>query len=202
MANAEPRPLSILVDLIEEEFREETLPHALGRDRSRLHSRHAGKLFRSTAFRHCHCVGRQSGGRRDDHVLFSALTNRDNVEPLLTVLNQAEVPVKGIYSLPMISGRLLKTLAPRSGNTLIVTEQPDGGLRETFMRDGQVHFSRLAPVSDHSSRGLLPAFCGRGDKTRRYLHTLRLLPQEQGWTFSRCATLPELRHCTKLPATW
>ena len=180
LADAEPQPLSILVDLIEEEFREETLPHTLGRDRARLHSRQAGKLFRATPFRHHRCVGRQRVGRRDDQVSFSALLNRDNVEPLMAALDQAEVPVNGIYSLPIITGRLVKALAAKSGNILIVTEQPDSGLRQTFIRDGQVRFSRLAPVNDNSPADYCQILTAESHKARRYLQTLRLLPQEQG----------------------
>ena len=100
LSDYNPQPVAILADLIEEQFREETLPHTLGRDLSNLHARHAGKLFRATPFRYHSIVGRQRDGRRDDQVLFSALTNRDNIEPLLTVLGEARVPVKGIYSLP------------------------------------------------------------------------------------------------------
>lgn len=180
LANSEPQPVSILVDLIEEEFREETLPHALGRDRTRLHQRHAGKLFRSTPFRHFRCVGRQRAGRRDDLVSFSALLNRDNIEPVLTLLERAQVPVKGIYSLPIITGYLLKALPVKSGNILVVTEQPDSGLRETFIRDGKVHFSRLAPISDSSPADYRTILTAEAVKTRRYLNTLRLLPQDQG----------------------
>ncbi|MFZ0469634.1 MAG: hypothetical protein WAL92_12010 [Thiogranum sp.] len=179
LARAEPQPVSILADLIEEEFREETLPHTMGRDRARLHARHIGKLFRGTPFRHFRTVGRQRSGRRDDQVLFSALTNRDNIEPLLSVLEQADIPVMGVYSLPIITGRLLKPLATKPGNILIVTEQPDSGLRETFIRDGQVHFSRLAPVSDCSPADYRRILLAEANKTRRYLNTLRLLPQDQ-----------------------
>jgi hypothetical protein len=180
LADAEAQPLSILVDLIEEEFREETLPHTLGRDRARLHGRHAGKMFRTTPFRYYHCLGRQRSGRRDDQVLFSALTNRDNIEPILTLLDQIGVPVKGVHSLPITTGRLLKALAANRTNNLIVTAQPDGGLRETFMRDGEVRFSRLAPINDNTPADYGHILNAEVHKTRRYLHTLRLLPQDQG----------------------
>jgi hypothetical protein len=177
--NGEPKPVAILADLIEEEFREETLPHTIGRDRNNLHKRFINKLFRSTPFRYHRVVGRERDGRRDDRVLFSALTNRDNIEPLLAVLDKAAVPVKGIYSLPLITDRLLKPLTNKPGNVLIVTEQADGGLRETFIRNGRVHFSRLAPVTDSSPENYCNIIKVEASKTRRYLNSLRLLPPNQ-----------------------
>lgn len=177
--DGDPKPIAILADLIEEEFREETLPHTLGRDRSKLHARHVNKMFRATPFRYHRIVGRQPDGRRDDRVLFSALTNRDNIEPLLTVLRDAGIPVKGIYSLPLITNRLLKPLTSKPGNVLIVTEQPDGGLRETFICNGRVHFSRLAPITDSSPTVYRNIVKAEVSKTRRYLVSLRLLAPNQ-----------------------
>ena len=169
-------PISILVDLIEEEFREELLPHTYGRDRTRLLNRHAGKLFRSTPFRHSRIVGRLKDGRRDSRVLFSALTNRDNVEPLLDLLNELRIPLAGIYSLPLITHHLVKHLPGNNDNVLVITEQPDEGLRETFVRDGQVLFSRLAPISDPSPEDYCQVIRNEANKTQRYLNTLKLLP--------------------------
>ncbi|VAW82842.1 hypothetical protein MNBD_GAMMA13-1149 [hydrothermal vent metagenome] len=197
--NGEPKPVAILVDLIEEEFREEMLPHVIGRDRSRLHTRHAKKLFRGTPFRYHRIIGRQREGRRDDQVLFSALSNRDNIEPLLTVLGAASVPVKGIYSLPLITERLLKALASKASNILIVTEQADGGLRETFIRGGRVHFSRLATINRGNPTDYCHIVTKEASKTRRYLISLKLLPPNQPldiYVLCDNAQLEVLQHMT------
>ncbi len=169
------RPLSILVDLIEEEFRHDTIPHALGGDRVRMLDRQAGKLFRGTPFRHSQIIGRSREGRRDDKVLFSALTNPDNLLPLLGLLEETETPLAGIFSLPVISTQLLKPLQARGENVLLITEQPDGGLRETFLRKGQVQFSRLAPIQESSPDEYCRLLDAEVHKTQRYLNTLRLL---------------------------
>ena len=179
LAAASAEPTAILVDLIEEEFRQETLPHTLGRDRARLHARQASKLFRSTPFRHCQPVGREKEGRRDDKVLFSALTNRDNIEPVLDIVEASGIPVRAIHSLPMLTERLVKPLGARSGNVLAITGQAEGGLRETFLRDGQVHFSRLAPETDSSPQDYCRLIDAEAHKTQRYLHTLRLLGRDE-----------------------
>ncbi len=169
------QPLSILVDLIEEEFRHDSVPHALGSDRRRMLERHAGKMFRGTPFRYSRVIGRSRGGRRDDKVLFSALTNPENLSPLLSLLEETAIPLAGILSLPVISAQLLKPLRARSENILLITEQPDGGLRETFLRKGQVQFSRLAPIQASSPEEYCRLLDAEVHKTQRYLNTLRLL---------------------------
>ncbi len=169
------QPVSILVDLIEEEFRHDTIPHTHGNDRARMLERHAAKLYRGTPFRLSQIIGRSREGRRDDKVLFSALTNPDNLQPLLDLLEQTATPLAGIYSLPIISARLIKSLQARNENVLLITEQPDGGLRETFLRKGQVQFSRLAPIQESSADEYCHLLDTEVHKTQRYLNTLRLL---------------------------
>jgi len=169
------RPVSILVDLIEEEFRHDSVPHAFGRDRVRMLERHTRKMFRGTPFRHSTIIGRNREGRRDDKVLFSALTNPDNLLPLLSLFEETATPLAGIFSLPIISTQLLKPLRANNENVLLITEQPDGGLRETFLRSGQIQFSRLAPIQTSSPDEYCHLLNTDVHKTQRYLNTLRLL---------------------------
>ncbi len=192
-------PVAVLADLIEEEFHEEILPHTVGPDRSKLHARHAGKLFRSTPFRYHAVIGRESGGRRDDRVLFSALTNRDNIEPLLDVLGRAGIPVKGVYSLPVLSRCLIRPLALKQTNALIVTEQPDGGLRESFVRHGHIRFSRLAPISEASPQDYCRTLAAEIEKTRRYLLSLRLLNPDEILDVYAVCDQARLKALEKLP---
>ncbi|MFQ5642094.1 MAG: hypothetical protein ACE5FQ_00170 [Thiogranum sp.] len=176
LSSPDARPVALLVDLIEEEFREELLPHAYGGDRARLQERQANKLFRTTPFRYSRITGRMKEGRRDSRVLFSALTNRDNVEPLLDLLNELRIPLAGIYSLPLITHHLVRHLAADNGHILVITEQPGEGLRETYVCDNKVLFSRLAPISASSPEDYCRIILDEAHKTHRYLTTLRLIP--------------------------
>jgi hypothetical protein len=168
-------PCRLLVDLIEEEFREETLPHVTGKDKTILHSRHAARIFRTTPFRHSQVIFREKSGRRDDHVLFSSLTNKDIIEPWLEIINQHKMPLVGIHSLTVITCRLAELIGAKSDNILIITQQRGNNLRETFVKNGRVRFSRLAPLleSDCSTYGVVVS--AEVDKTKRYLNTLKLL---------------------------
>ena len=175
LVQLQQQPVSILVDLIEEEFRHDTIPHVRGNDRTRMLERHAAKLYRGTPFRYSQIIGRLREGRCDDKVLFSALTNPDNLQPLLDLLEETATPLAGIFSLPIVSTRLLKPLQACSENVLLITEQPDGGLRETFLRGSKIQFSRLAPIQESSPDEYCSLLDAEVNKTQRYLNTLRLL---------------------------
>lgn len=169
----------ILADLIEEEFRQETLPHVGGRDRKALHERHAARMFRTSAFRHSRVIGREPNGRRDDRVLFSAITNHELVEPWVRILERCGHPLYGIHSLPILSRRVAWALGVAGGKVLLITLQRGNRLRETFLHDNQVCFSRLAPVPDADSARFGFTVKAEVEKTRRYLTTLKLLGFEE-----------------------
>ena len=119
---------------------------------------------------------------------------------MLSALNTASIPVKGIYSLPIITRRLLKPLASKADNILIVTEQPDGGLRETFIRGGRVHFSRLAPINENSSSDYCRIVKAEASKTLRYLTSLRLLPPNQPLDIYALCDSTQLAALQEMPA--
>ncbi|MDO9109699.1 MAG: hypothetical protein Q7U40_03520, partial [Desulfatirhabdiaceae bacterium] len=98
LENSPGIPLYLVADLAEEDFRNETVPHALGRDRQLLHQRKLAQLFRTSEYRCAKLQGRDSQGRRDDKVLFSALTNNDRIAPWINCIIENRLPVKGIGS--------------------------------------------------------------------------------------------------------
>lgn len=187
-------PCQLLVDLIEEEFREETLPHVKGSDQAALHKRHAAKLFRNTPFRHSQVIYRETSGRRDDHVLFSSLTNKDIIEPWVDIIKEHKLPLTGIHSLTVITPRLVDSLDIKSPNVLIVTEQRGNNLRETFIKNNQVRFSRLAPQLNDSVSNLGIVVNSEIEKTRRYLNTLKLL------NFDECLEVVLISDSRHLPS--
>src|SRR3990167_6907756 len=101
-------PAYLLVDLIEEDFRQETIPHLFGSNRSALLERKFDQFYRGTPFRQATLLQRQKTGRRDDDMLFSALTNPSLIKHWLDILLAQQTPLAGIYSVPQISAPLVK----------------------------------------------------------------------------------------------
>ncbi len=172
-------PFYIMLDVVEEEYRLETIPHVRGGDRKALLARKKDRLFRNTPYCYATAQGREKEGRRDDLLLFSAITNPDIPAPWLKLLLNAKVPIAGMYSLPAMSGLLLKKLGIDTGNSLLVTIQSVSGLRQTFYKDKQLKISRLAKMPRLSTTPFGPYLAGEIEKIHRYLSSLRLLQNDE-----------------------
>ncbi len=166
-------PTHLLTDLAEEDFRLDTIPHLGKRDREAVLARKLNQIFRNTTYRHAIAQGREADGRRDDRVIYTAITNGEVLRPWVEVLERLEVPVEGIHSSAVFSGGLLAHLRLVFPHTLLVTFTPGDALRQTYFRDGEIKFSRLTPVDLEEGEtlgGLVAAEVGR---TWQYLDSLR-----------------------------
>ena len=81
-------PCYMLVDVVEEEFRHDTVPHVTGSDRRNLIERKLSRHYRSTPYVYHQLIGREKEGRRDDKLLLTALTNQDAITPWVKLLDQ------------------------------------------------------------------------------------------------------------------
>ncbi|WP_070989613.1 hypothetical protein [Halofilum ochraceum] len=139
-------PLQMLIDVIEEEFHIDHVPHVIGRERAHLYKRTARKHFRNSDYTYITCQGRERQGRRDDRVLVAGLTNPELLRVWLDILAEAQVPLKGIHSLPLVGEYLLPHLgAARSERVLVVSQQVPSTLRQSYYENGRLRFSRLVP---------------------------------------------------------
>lgn len=164
-------PTYLLVDVIEEDFRLETVPHLTGSARQALLERKYEQYYRNIPFRQATLLHRQSEGRRDDEMLFSALTNPQRISPWLDALLANHIPLVGIYSVPNIGAPILKDIA--SDHVLLLTWEKDAGLRQTYYNAKRLHFSRLIPVNNSSFCELVASETPR---TLQYLKSLSLPP--------------------------
>ncbi len=168
-------PAYLLTDLIEEDFRHETVPHLRGSDRAALIQRKCEQYYRNTPFRQAVLLQRLKEGRRDDDMLFSGLTNPALISPWLNIMLAQQIPVAGIYSVPNISAPLVKKIP--SDHLLLLSWEKNAGLRQTYFNTGHLSFSRLTPMSDGSSLGETVAT--EAVRTQQYLKSLSLLPPGQ-----------------------
>ncbi|MDD5471059.1 MAG: hypothetical protein PHP05_04010 [Sideroxydans sp.] len=165
-------PAYLLVDIIEEDFHLESIPHLIGPSRKSIIDRKFEQYYRSTPFRQATLLKRQDEGRRDDEFLFSALTNPQRITPWLEALLEKHIPLAGIYSIPNISAPLLKDI--KSEHILLLTWERNAGLRQTYFHDKRLHFSRLIPINESSS--LIDAIISETPRTQQYLKSLSLPP--------------------------
>ena len=163
----------VVTDLIEEDFRLDTIPHLRGNDQEAVLGRKLAQLYRASPFRHGIIQGRETEGRRDDKVLYHAVTNPELLKPLLAALELAQVPLEGIYSSAVLSGKLPEALNTFFPHTLLVTIVPDFGLRQTYFQNKQIKFSRLTPIVFDEGEPVGELIAAETSRTWQYLDSLR-----------------------------
>ena len=163
----------VIADVVEEEFREETVPHVPVWERRALMRARAQRAFRDARYVHSTRLGREPGGRRDDRVLFSAITRTETLDPWIDTMVRHGVPLAGVYSPAMLTGAMLKAIGADGENVLVVSFQSGGGLRQTWFRRGRLRLSRLAALPEPDDVRFEPSVLHEIDRTRRYLDTLR-----------------------------
>ncbi len=166
-------PTHLITDLAEEDFRLDTIPHLRGGDRDAVMSRKLGQIFRNTPYKHAFAQGREPEGRKDDRVLYTAITNGEVLRPWVEVLERLKVPVEGIYSSAVFSGRLLGDMGLAYPHALLVTFTPGDTVRQSYFRDKEVKFSRLTPLLFEEGQTLGALLAAETARTWQYLDSLR-----------------------------
>jgi hypothetical protein len=166
-------PAHLFTDLTEEDFRLDTVPHVGSRDREAIVQRKLGQIFRNTPYRHALLQGREPDGRRDDRVIYTAVTNPEVLRPWLDAIERLEVPLVGIYSAAVFSAILLEELDLVFPHTLLVTFTPGEAMRQTYFRDREIKFSRLTPIDLQKGQTLGTMIAEETTRTWQYLDSLR-----------------------------
>ncbi len=159
------RRVRVLVDLIEEEFRLERLPHLSGADHRALVARRRRQLFQDAELVRVERLGRERHGRRDDRVLFGAVRASAVLERWSQALAAWGVGIAGYWSLP----RLAECLLPSWGDGLRLLLYSQGGrlvLRQNYREGRRLVFSRLSLVEREAAEAEVPE---EVERTWRYL---------------------------------
>lgn len=167
-----PADVTCLVADVVEDFREETVPHVFAWDRRALLRARAARAFPDARYVHSMRLGREAEGRRDDRVLFSAITRPEVLGPWLAPMARQGVPLAGICSPAMLTGPMLKAIGAGGGHVLVVSLQSGGGLRQTCFRRGRLRMSRLAAMPGLVPGGFGSHVLAEVERTRRYLGSL------------------------------
>lgn len=185
LAKSPDTPIHILVDVVEEDFRNETIPHISGKDRQALIERKLNQSFRGATYRYASLQGRETAGRRDDRLLLTGLTNEELLKPWVEHIAQRKRPLAGIYSLPLFSQVLAKKIKLAAPHQLLITRQ-SSGLRQSYFQEGQLKFSRLILLTGEDMLAMQDTVLRECQRTQQYLNSLRLLPRDQPLDIAVC----------------
>lgn len=163
---------TLLVDVPDEGFHLENIPYVIGPDRRALIARKLTQQFFGASFSTALSLGRSTDGRRDERVLFAAITRSDHIDPWLSALQAAQAAVAAVLSVPLLTSDLVRYLCPNEKRGLILLLSPSG-IRQIFFEQGQLRFSRLSPAPDGPFASWGPDCLRETQKTVQYLSAQR-----------------------------
>ena len=178
LLNHPGKPVAIAVDTVDEVYRQDILPRAHGADRREMTDRRLRQLIHHSAYRAALHQKPVAGPGRQDRYLMMGLTNAEIVRPWLDILHVRGAHLAGIWLLPALAIPLAKQFRFSQTRLLLVSEQT-GGLRLTYLEDGELRFSRLAPVDSSQYENPLESYAEEIERTRQSLVGQRLLARSE-----------------------
>lgn len=173
--------LFLVADVIEEDFRLENIVHVRGwRDQRILLERKLAQFFRTAEYRAARVQGREADGRKNDRILFSALTNTEQISFWVRLILARKAPLKGVLSVPWLLESFAAALQlDKIPHLLMVNMEERSGLRQTFLQSGKLKFSRLVSLARIHSSDLAETISSECTHVRQYLERLKVLLREQ-----------------------
>ncbi len=165
----------VLADVIEEEFAQDKMPRLGFRDRKSLLERRVRSKFPRTQYRLPIYHGRESKSSGADIVFHSAISNEELLDPWLQIMLRHEIPLTGIFSVPLMAPYLVARSKRHAGPTMLLTQHQQNKLRLVFLRGGQVQSARLSQSPAISADDYPQFVVTELNRSRRYLERTRLL---------------------------
>jgi len=178
------RPLSLLLDVSCEDYYEELLPHVRGRDRGLLLARKVSKHFPVEGYAHTTHSSRLTTGRRDDIYFISGIADPALLDPVVDILADNDVAIRGVYSLPQLTAELIKPVE-HSEKVLVVSCDEDLAnrgryiFRQTFIVEGKLYFSRKTSVAADNGLEMAESVRKEIERTWQYLNNRRVLEADK-----------------------
>jgi len=165
----------LLADVAEEGFQLEDLPYVQGGDRNALLQRRLSQYYYNTPLSAAISLGRAPIGRRDEKILFAALTRVETFTPWLDTLRETEANLAGVYSVPLVLAGCASELL--GGGPVLFVTLTRGGVRQSFFDQGKLHFSRLSPLATKSLDEVARTSANDSAKIFQYLLAQRQIPR-------------------------
>jgi hypothetical protein len=172
-------PVRMLVDLIEEEFRQISIPLLRGSDRQAILKRNYAKYFRTSEYKYSISQAVEKKERKEEKVLIMGLTNQYLLEPWLKLIEETRTPLSGILSLPLVSENYVKELKAEQRTVILVSQQVPSNLRQSVFVDGKLILSRLVPIASFYQGDYASDVLRDIESTQRYLISQRIVERSE-----------------------
>jgi hypothetical protein len=196
LASINHEPVRLLVDLIEEEFRQVKIPLLSGQNRKQIVERNFVKFFRNSEYRLARSQARLKKERKEEVLLMMGLTNQYLLKPWLEIIDSTRTPLSGIVSVPLISENVVSQFKDENDCVILVSQQVPSNLRQSVFIKGKLILSRLVPIASFYQGEYANDVIRDVESTQRYLFSQRLIERTDVISvhiISNCHHLERLR---------
>ena len=172
-------PVRLLVDLIEEEFRQIRIPLLRGSDRNAILKRNYDKYFRTSIYKFAVSQAVEKKTRKEEKLLLIGLTNQYLLEPWLKVIEDTHTPLSGTISLPLLSENYVNQLKSEHKTLILVSQQVPSNLRQSVFVEGKLVLSRLVPIASFYQGDYAGDVLRDIESTQRYLISQRIVERSE-----------------------
>jgi len=170
-------PFYIMINSVEEEYKLDTMPY-VARKKQILLDRYVNRNYRGNTFKFGEIQGREQNGDKQNQILVSAISNEERLKSWVDILLKHKCSIAGIYSLPLLTEKLVEKIPIVSKKLLVVTFDQNG-LRLSYLAENKFKISRLAKLELDDTSQTQSAINDEIDKTLRYLGRMRLVFPDQ-----------------------
>jgi hypothetical protein len=168
----------VLADVVEEDFFQENIPYVRGADRRAMLARKLAQRYRDASLALPLSLGSEThAGRREERILYMSFTNTHQFQPWLEAFRSNDARVAGVFSVPLVAAQTGKRLGFKGGRYLMVSRQ-QAGLRQSYIENGRIRFSRLGRMDFSDPRALAQDYAAEALRIQQYLVNTRILPRE------------------------
>ena len=168
-------PVRLMVDLIEEEFRQVKIPLLRGSDRKAILNRNYIKYFRNSKYKYSISQSVEKKARKEENILLMGLTNQYLLDPWLKIIGDTSTPLSGILSLPLVSQDYIGELESDNNAVILVSQQVPSNLRQSVFVNGKLILSRLVPIASFYQGDYAADVIRDIESTQRYLISQRIV---------------------------
>ncbi|MCP4188431.1 MAG: hypothetical protein GY763_12585, partial [Gammaproteobacteria bacterium] len=172
-------PVRLLVDLIEEEFRQIKIPLLRGADRQSILKRNFSKFFRNSEFKFAISQSVEKKTRKEEKLLLIGLTNQSLLEPWLRLIDDTRTPLSGIISLPLLTEDYIGELISECKAKILVSQEVPSNLRQSVFIGNKLILSRLVPIASFYHGDYANDVVRDIESTQRYLISQRIVERSE-----------------------
>lgn len=140
------QPIKIFIDILEESYALQSIPHLGFRDRQAMIERKKNQIFPKLKYTYCEYKGRSDDSeRRDDLIFFSAITEEQIIQRWFQLLFEIKVKISGIFSAPILLESLVQQLEGKPNKLIIsiILDKQGISIRQNFFQNNSLALSRF-----------------------------------------------------------